>query len=64
VSVVCAGVLDHPFSRTSVLAFVARRGAKLRDVFDAAGGNHPDLDTYDRVMADERRCAVLLTPTT
>ena len=35
----------------------------LRDVFQAAGGTHDDWDTYDRVMADERRTAVLLTPT-
>jgi PPOX class probable F420-dependent enzyme len=35
----------------------------LREVFRAAGGTHDDWDTYDRVMADERRAAVLLTPT-
>jgi PPOX class probable F420-dependent enzyme len=34
----------------------------LRDVFTAAGGTHDDWDTYDRVMADERRTVVLLTP--
>jgi PPOX class probable F420-dependent enzyme len=34
----------------------------LRDIFHAAGGQHPDLDEYDRVMAAERRCAVLVTP--
>jgi PPOX class probable F420-dependent enzyme len=34
----------------------------LRDVFRAAGGSHEDWDTYDRVMADERRAAVLITP--
>lgn len=34
----------------------------LRDVFTAAGGTHDDWDTYDRVMADERRAAVLVTP--
>lgn len=34
----------------------------LRRVFTAAGGTHDDWDTYDRVMADERRTAVLLTP--
>jgi hypothetical protein len=31
-------------------------------VFSAAGGSHDDWDTYDRVMADERRTAVLVTP--
>lgn len=35
----------------------------LRDVFTAAGGTHDDWDTYDRVMRDERRAAVLITPT-
>jgi len=34
----------------------------LRDIFRAAGGVHDDWDTYDRVMADERRAAVLITP--
>lgn len=34
----------------------------LRDVFHAAGGTHDDLDEYDRVMAAERRVAVLITP--
>jgi PPOX class probable F420-dependent enzyme len=34
----------------------------LRDVFTAAGGTHDDWDTYDRVMAGERRAAVLVTP--
>lgn len=32
----------------------------LRDIFQAAGGTHDDWDTYDRVMAEERRAAVLL----
>jgi PPOX class probable F420-dependent enzyme len=35
----------------------------LREVFTAAGGAHDDFDEYDRVMAAERRTAVLLTPT-
>jgi PPOX class probable F420-dependent enzyme len=34
----------------------------LRVVFTAAGGTHEDFDTYDKVMADERRAAVLITP--
>jgi PPOX class probable F420-dependent enzyme len=34
----------------------------LRDVFSAAGGAHDDWDTYDAVMARERRTAVLLAP--
>jgi PPOX class probable F420-dependent enzyme len=34
----------------------------LRDVFTAAGGAHDDWDEYDRVMAAERRTAVLMRP--
>ena len=34
----------------------------LREIFTAAGGTHEDWDTYDQVMAAERRAAVLLTP--
>jgi PPOX class probable F420-dependent enzyme len=34
----------------------------LRDVFTAAGGTHDDWATYDRVMAEERRAAVMITP--
>lgn len=34
----------------------------LRTIFHAAGGTHPDLNTYDRVMRAERRTAVLVTP--
>lgn len=36
--------------------------ALLRDVFRAAGGTHDDWDEYDRVMAAERRTAVLIRP--
>jgi PPOX class probable F420-dependent enzyme len=35
----------------------------LRDIFTAAGGTHDDWGTYDRVMRDERRTAVLISPT-
>jgi PPOX class probable F420-dependent enzyme len=34
----------------------------LRDIFTAAGGTHDDFDTFDRVMAQERRVAVLVAP--
>jgi PPOX class probable F420-dependent enzyme len=34
----------------------------LREIFIAAGGTHDDFDEYDRVMAAERRAAVLITP--
>ena len=35
----------------------------LRDIFQAAGGTHDDWDTYDRVMAEQGRTAVLIEPT-
>jgi PPOX class probable F420-dependent enzyme len=35
----------------------------LRQVFAAAGGSHDDWDAYDRAMAEQRRTAVLFTPT-
>ena len=35
----------------------------LRDIFTAAGGTHDDWDTYDRTMREQRRTAVLITPT-
>jgi PPOX class probable F420-dependent enzyme len=34
----------------------------LREIFTAAGGTHEDWDEYDRVMAGERRVAVLVAP--
>jgi PPOX class probable F420-dependent enzyme len=34
----------------------------LRDVFTAAGGTHDDWAEYDRVMAEQRRVVVLVTP--
>jgi PPOX class probable F420-dependent enzyme len=34
----------------------------LRTIFEAAGGEHDDWDTYDRVMAEDRRAAILITP--
>jgi PPOX class probable F420-dependent enzyme len=35
----------------------------LRDIYHAAGGEHPDLAEYDREMVADRRTAVLVTPT-
>ena len=35
----------------------------LREIFTAAGGTHDDWDEYDRVMREQRRTAVLITPT-
>ncbi len=34
----------------------------LRRIFTAAGGTHDNWEEYDRVMADERRVAVLVHP--
>jgi hypothetical protein len=34
----------------------------LREIFSAAGGTHEDFAEYDRVMAAERRTAILVTP--
>jgi PPOX class probable F420-dependent enzyme len=35
----------------------------LREIFQAAGGSHDDWDEYDRVMREQGRTAVLVTPT-
>ena len=35
----------------------------LRDIFTAAGGQHSDWDTYDRIMVEQSRVAVLIDPT-
>jgi PPOX class probable F420-dependent enzyme len=108
-SVVNAGVMKHPLTETTVVAFVAAGRRKLvnlrsdptitvvaragwqwaavegraelmgpddpdpavdhdrlrlllREIFVAAGGTHDDWDTYDQVMKDERRTAVLISP--
>jgi PPOX class probable F420-dependent enzyme len=34
----------------------------LREIFQAAGGEHDDWDEYDRVMAEQGRTAVLIDP--
>ena len=110
VSLVNAGILPHPVTGETVIAFVSRgRTAKLaslranpratlvfrsgwewiaatgqielagpddllpgvadqavpqllRDIYAAAGGVHPDLHEYDRVMREDRRTAALLRP--
>jgi PPOX class probable F420-dependent enzyme len=111
VSIVNAGVLDHPVTGAAVVGLVAQGGSAklrhlrarplvtvtfragwewltvegtaelagpddalpgfdadrlrllLREIFTAAGGTHDNFDEYDRVMAAERRTAVLITPT-
>ena len=40
----------------------ARLPQLLRDVYLSTGATHDDWATYDRVMAEERRCAVFVTP--
>jgi PPOX class probable F420-dependent enzyme len=35
----------------------------IREIFTAAGGTHDDWPTFDRVMREERRAAVLVSPT-
>ncbi|MGY1707438.1 TIGR03618 family F420-dependent PPOX class oxidoreductase [Geodermatophilus sp. SYSU D00697] len=44
------------------LADADRLRLLLREVFTAAGGRHDDWDEYDRVMAEQRRTAVLVEP--
>jgi PPOX class probable F420-dependent enzyme len=34
--------------------------AVIRSVYRAAGGDHDDWDEFDRVMAEDRRCAVFV----
>ncbi|MGJ6968831.1 TIGR03618 family F420-dependent PPOX class oxidoreductase [Streptosporangium sp. G11] len=34
----------------------------LREIFTAAGGHHDNWEEYDRVMAEQRRTAVLVVP--
>ena len=46
----------HPRVRGDALRLL------LRHIFQAAGGSHDDWDTYDRIMAQERRAAVLIAP--
>ena len=108
-SLVNAGVIAHPLTAESVLAFVTYGKVKLanlrarpqitattrdgwrwttvegraalvgpddphvkvngerlrlllRAVFVAAGGSHDNWDEYDRTMIEQRRAAVLITP--
>lgn len=39
-----------------------RRQHLMREIFSAAGGEHEDWAEYNRVVAAERRVAVLITP--
>ena len=40
----------------------SRQRQLLRDIYQAAGGHHPDLDEYDTAMLAQHRCAVLVHP--
>jgi PPOX class probable F420-dependent enzyme len=40
----------------------ARLRLLLREVFSSAGGTHDNWAEYDRVMAEQRRAAVLVSP--
>ena len=42
--------------------FLNSRRLLLREIFTAARSTHEDFDEYDRVMAEERRVAVLVEP--
>ncbi|UXA16468.1 TIGR03618 family F420-dependent PPOX class oxidoreductase [Mycobacterium sp. SMC-4] len=55
--------LAGPDDRQPWLASDEALAGLLRDIFTAAGGTHDDWDTYDRVMREQRRTAVLITPT-
>ena len=46
----------HPDVDSDALRLLIRR------VFQAAGGTHDDYDEFDRVMADDRRCVVVVAP--
>ena len=34
----------------------------MREVYQAAGGDHDDYDEYDRIMREERRAAIFIKP--
>jgi PPOX class probable F420-dependent enzyme len=53
---------DDPSPDTDADADAEKLRLLLRAIFEAAGGTHDDWDTYDRVMREERRAAVLITP--
>ena len=54
--------LAGPDDRPAWLTDGDRLRLLLRDVFTAAGGQHDDWAEYDRVMAEQRRTAVLVEP--
>ncbi len=55
--------LAGPDDTLNWLSGAEQRRLLLREVYTACGGTHDDWDEYDRVMAEQRRTAVLITPT-
>ena len=61
--IICGGIGDDQlFGGDGFDGFDASVPQLLRDVFTAAGGTHADWDEYDRVMAEDGRTAVFITP--
>ena len=52
--------VDGPVRITEADEGTERVAPILRSVYTAAGGTHDDWDQFDRAMADEGRCAVLV----
>ena len=63
-----AGPTAHPVTGAAEIvaddAGSGDRGLRqlLRDVFVAAGGTHGDWDEYDRVMAEDGRLPIFISP--
>jgi len=55
--------LAGPDDRPAWLADDEALRLLLRAIFSSAGGTHDDWDTYDRVMREQGRSAVLVSPT-
>ncbi len=55
--------LAGPADPTDWLGWPGQLRLLLRDIFTACGGTHDNWDEYDRVMAEQGRTAVLVTPT-
>ncbi|TGD88234.1 TIGR03618 family F420-dependent PPOX class oxidoreductase [Mycolicibacterium sp. CH28] len=55
--------LAGPADPTDWLGWPEQLRLLLRDIFTACGGAHDNWDEYDRVMVEQGRTAVLVTPT-
>jgi hypothetical protein len=58
-----AAELAGPEDRPAWLADDEALRLLLRTIFTSAGGTHDDWDTYDQVMREQGRSAVLVSPT-